>query len=115
MFDAIMLISMQASRSVNEKTMQRVTLAVDRRAGTILVGGSQNIDIDTIKALLALSCFKDDPYVVSGAAVRLVLAARYTSAISRLKSHGMAAVDETARVLNEQFRLLCYALFLDFK
>ncbi|KDE07616.1 hypothetical protein MVLG_02081 [Microbotryum lychnidis-dioicae p1A1 Lamole] len=71
--------------------------------------------VECIQALLIMACWHDEPYILSGFALRLALSARLDTTFAQIDARGWDLKDERARQLTVQLRTWLYCVFLEFK
>ncbi|KAM0753791.1 hypothetical protein T439DRAFT_163522 [Meredithblackwellia eburnea MCA 4105] len=110
-------LSHSSSPSSSSSSHKSRALAADeaRRLAQNVAFETSPPALESVQALLILSCFHAEPYTLTGLAVRMAHAARYETCWERLERHGWHQTDDTARRLTAQARAYLYAVFLDFK
>ncbi|GAA6002942.1 hypothetical protein JCM10207_001911 [Rhodosporidiobolus poonsookiae] len=75
----------------------------------------QTPKLEDVQATMVMSCYHQEPYLLSGMGLRLALAARLDKTLDEIEAHGWDKTDDKARRLTHQLRCWVYILYLDLK
>lgn len=112
LFDVVCFTASRAQGGTAPPSKEFIAIAEQTRES------ARNLIFDTapalevVQALLVMSCWHDEPYVMSGYALRLALSARLDTVFEQLDAHGWDKTDDRALCLTAQLRTWIYLIFI---
>ncbi|GAA5891018.1 hypothetical protein JCM5296_007351 [Sporobolomyces johnsonii] len=115
LFNVVVYTALRTSERNATPSRQLLSAAEETRRFASQQVFENNPSLEVVQALLIMSCYHQEPYILSGMALRLALSARMETTFEQLSAHGWLKQDEKARRLTAQLRAFLYLVFLDFK
>ncbi|KAM0789237.1 hypothetical protein ACM66B_000080 [Microbotryomycetes sp. NB124-2] len=114
-FNVLLYTAMRAQTGNSVPSKEMIAVAEQVRDAVRHLIFDTAPQLETIQALAILACYHDEPYTLSGHALRLALSVRFETTFELLEEHGWDKTDDRARHLTSQLRLWLYLVFLEFK
>ncbi|SCV69884.1 BQ2448_1278 [Microbotryum intermedium] len=115
LFDVIIYTGLRAQEGNTAASKQLLQVAEHVRETVRGFIFDPSPPVECIQALLIMACWHDEPYILSGFALRLALSARLDTTFAQIDARGWDLKDERARQLTVQLRTWLYCVFLEFK
>ncbi|GAA5925554.1 hypothetical protein JCM1841_006365 [Sporobolomyces salmonicolor] len=115
LFNVVVYTALRTSERNATPSKELLSAAEETRRFASQQVFENNPSLEVVQALLIMSCYHQEPYILSGMALRLALSARMETTFEQLAAHGWLKKDEKAFRLTTQLRAFMYLVFLDFK
>ncbi|KWU42446.1 hypothetical protein RHOSPDRAFT_36054 [Rhodotorula sp. JG-1b] len=69
--------------------------------------------LEVIQAMMVMACYHQEPYILSGVALRLALVAKLDTTVEQIEEHGWTKTDERAQRLTAQLRTWIYIVTIN--
>ncbi|GAA5987946.1 hypothetical protein JCM10908_007281 [Rhodotorula pacifica] len=69
--------------------------------------------LEVIQAMMVMACYHQEPYILSGVALRLALVAKLDTTVEQIEDHGWTKTDERAQRLTAQLRTWIYIVTIN--
>ncbi|GAA5953123.1 hypothetical protein JCM21900_006116 [Sporobolomyces salmonicolor] len=115
LFNVVVYTALRTSERNATPSKELLSAAEETRRFASQQVFENNPSLEVVQALLIMSCYHQEPYILSGMALRLALSARMETTFEQLAAHGWLKQDEKGRRLTAQLRAFIYLVFLDFK
>ncbi|BGP57068.1 hypothetical protein JCM8202v2_004706 [Rhodotorula sphaerocarpa] len=69
--------------------------------------------LEVIQAMMVMACYHQEPYILSGVALRLALVAKLDTTVEQIEAHGWSQTDEKAQRLTAQLRTWIYIVTIN--
>ncbi|KAK4057290.1 hypothetical protein OIO90_001787 [Microbotryomycetes sp. JL221] len=114
-FNVLLYTAMRAQTGPGQPSKELISVAENVRDAVRHLIFDTAPQLETIQALAILACYHDEPYTLSGHALRLALSRRMENTFELIQEHGPQQTDDRAKYLTSQLRLWLYLVFLEFK
>lgn len=113
LFNTVLYTALRAQERCSAPSKELVAAAEETRRFARNQVFESKPSLESIQATMVLACYHQQPYILSGMALRLALAAKLDTSFEQLEAHGWHQTDEKARRLTAQLRTWIYIVTLN--
>ncbi|BGP25338.1 hypothetical protein JCM10295v2_004261 [Rhodotorula toruloides] len=113
LFNTVLYTALRAQERCSPPSTELVAAAEETRRFARNQVFESKPSLESIQATMVLACYHQQPYILSGMALRLALAVKLDTSFEQLEAHGWHQTDEKARRLTAQLRTWIYIVTLN--